>query len=82
MSDVESSNKPCRTCRMTFPRTVLYWHRDAVCADGLKLQCRTCANKEARRRYETRSAQVCERLQERRAERVEYFATQPQWKAA
>jgi hypothetical protein len=74
MSDIPSAYRPCRTCGINFPRTAAHYHRDANNLDGYKLQCRTCANEEARRRYEANAEEVCQRLRVRRVERSAMFA--------
>lgn len=73
---------PCRTCRTPLPRTAAHFHKDPMCVDGLKHQCRDCANKAARERYEANADDVCQRLRERRTERAAMFSTMPHYNAA
>ncbi|MEU2492601.1 hypothetical protein [Streptomyces sp. NPDC007883] len=83
MSDVPTRRpRPCRTCGVVLPRNNINFHKDASCADGLKLQCRPCANAEARKRYAAQADKVCQRIRERRIERSEHFAALPVWNAA
>lgn len=82
MSDVEIPRNACRSCHRILALNVANFHRDSGNASGLKRQCRSCANAEARKRYEARAESVCQRLRERRIQRSAYFETQPQWGAA
>ncbi|MFD3953343.1 hypothetical protein ACFU6O_20725 [Streptomyces albidoflavus] len=80
--EFETGKQVCRTCRHTFPRNTTYFHRDSQCAAGLKLQCRSCACAQARRRYASNSSAVLERQRRRRQERNELFANSPEWQPA
>ncbi|MFH9135118.1 hypothetical protein [Streptomyces sp. NPDC017524] len=72
MSDVPLPSA-CRTCGHNWPRTRDYYHVDYGCTDGLKRQCRSCANEEARRRYAVDPVPARERVRTRRAEMAAHW---------
>jgi len=48
--------KVCARCRMTFPASTEYFHRDRYETDGLKRECRRCCSLREADRYRRRKA--------------------------
>jgi hypothetical protein len=83
MCDVPTSPReqpPCPGCGRQLPRTVAYFHKDALGRQGLKRRCRDCVNAGERARYAASADAIRARVRQRRAERAELLRDSPQWR--